>query len=71
MSAAADGFHCPHCAALLDKQTVEMALYGTNRLASAEVVMLDVRLPKPIIGGAPHWCFPDDGHFCCERKATS
>lgn len=66
----AEGFHCPHCAALLDKQTVEMALYGSNRLASAEAISLTVRLPKPIIGGAPHWCFPDEGNFCCERKPT-
>lgn len=65
-SVTAEGFHCVSCGKLLDQQAVEMALYGTNRLASAEVIDLDLRLSRPIISGAPHWCFPDDGVFCCE-----
>lgn len=63
---AADGFHCPTCGAHLDRETVDMALYGTNRLAGAETLAIDVPLSKAIVSGAPHWCCPDDGHFCCE-----
>ena len=63
----AEGFHCVACDKLLDEKSVEMALYGTNRLASAESIEIDVRLSKPIISGAPHWCFPDDGVFCCGK----
>ena len=61
------GFHCVACGKLLDEKSVEMALYGTNWLASAESIEIDVRLSKPIISGAPHWCFPDDGVFCCGK----
>ncbi len=62
----AEGFHCPSCARLIDPQAVELALYGSNRLISAEAVEIDLHLRQPIIGDAPHWCFPDDGAFCCE-----
>ena len=43
------------------------ALIWRCLLASAEAFDIDVRLDKPIVGGAPHWCFPDDGVFCCEH----
>ncbi|HVU10603.1 MAG TPA: competence protein CoiA family protein [Phototrophicaceae bacterium] len=60
-----EGFHCVSCGRLIDAQAVEMALYGTNRLANTESLELDVHLSEPIISGAPHWCFPADGDFCC------
>ena len=62
-----EGFHCVSCGGLLEAQAVEMALYGTNRLASAEILDLKLHLSKPIIGGAPHWCFPEDGRFCANK----
>jgi hypothetical protein len=65
---SAAGFRCPHCGALLDSAAVEIALYGTNRLAAAESIEFDARLRKPITGSAPHWCFPEDGVFCCEKQ---
>ncbi len=61
----AEGFHCASCGKLIDPQAVEMALYGTNRLANAQPEEITVHLSEPIIGGAPHWCFPEDGAFCC------
>ncbi|MBI1257968.1 MAG: hypothetical protein GC204_10890 [Chloroflexi bacterium] len=64
---SAESFYCVSCGRRIEAQAVEMALYGTNRLASAETIDLDVRLSKPIISGAPHWCFPDDGVFCCGK----
>ena len=63
----AESFYCVSCSRRLEAQAVEMALYGTNRLASAETLDFNVRLSKPITSGAPHWCFPDDGVFCCEK----
>jgi len=63
----AESFYCVSCGKRLEAQAVELALYGTNRLASAETLDLPIHLSKPIISGAPHWCFPDDGLFCCEK----
>ena len=63
----AENFHCTACGKVIDQQAVEMALYGTNRLASAESLDFTVHLDKPIISGAPHWCFPHDGVFCCDQ----
>ena len=62
-----EGFHCSHCGSLIDQPAVEMALYGTQKLASAESVEIAVHLHEPVIGGAPHWCFPTDGIFCCGK----
>jgi len=59
-------FGCAHCSAPIPPEHIEMALYGTQRLATAERFPVTIRLAHPMTARATHWCFPDDGVFCCE-----
>jgi hypothetical protein len=61
-------FGCHACDAIFDHDTVDLALYGSQRFWEAQALdSFDIMLHKnaPVIGSAPHWCFPDHGRFCC------
>ncbi len=60
-------FGCAHCGAPVPPEHIELSLYGTNRLLEAERYPITVMLQRPITARAAHWCFPDDGVFCCEK----
>lgn len=59
-------FTCVHCGAPIAPEQIEQALYGTNRLQTAERYPLTVQFAHPISAREPHWCFLEDGVFCCE-----
>jgi len=59
-------FGCAHCGAPIPPEHIEMALYGTQRLLTAERFPVTIQLSRPMTARAAHWCFPDDGAFCCE-----
>jgi hypothetical protein len=70
-----DQFVCAHCGAAFEPQRVEMAAYGSARLAlalhdpdSADGFTLDIRLNAPLFGKGAHWCIPGDAHFCCKER---
>ncbi len=60
-------FGCAHCGAAIPAEQIEMALYGAPHLLQAERYPVTVTLQRPITARAAHWCFPDDGIFCCEK----
>jgi hypothetical protein len=60
-------FGCAHCGALIPPEHIEMTLYGTQRLLTAERYPVTIQLTRPITARAAHWCFPADGMFCCEK----
>ncbi len=59
-------FTCIHCGTPIPPERIDQALYGTNRLQTAERYPLAIKFARPISGREPHWCFPEDGEFCCE-----
>ena len=59
-------FTCIHCGTPISPEQLELALYGTNRLQAAARYPLTVQLARPISAREAHWCFPEDGSFCCE-----
>ena len=61
-------FGCAHCDTMLDRTYVDMTLYGARRLTEAyetDGYSVDVRFDKPPVTRLPHWCYPQDGRFCC------
>ena len=60
-------FGCSHCAAPIPPHRIEMALYGAPHLLQAERYPVAVTFQRPIAARAPHWCFPPDDTFCCEK----
>ena len=69
-----DAFQCPHCGALLGHKYL-MEIYCSDKPDHLQIVMLQMqfRNPPTILEedehfGAlhGHWCFPENGQFCCE-----
>ncbi|MEP7294509.1 MAG: hypothetical protein ABI835_22155, partial [Chloroflexota bacterium] len=60
-------FGCSQCGAAISPEQIEMALYGAPHLLQAERFPVTITFPQPLTARAAHWCFPDNGSFCCER----
>lgn len=71
-----NAFKCPHCDALLGHNYLMEVYYSDRVYASMPVItaMIPIHFKNPPVireeldGYFPqsHWCFPDDGAFCCE-----
>jgi hypothetical protein len=59
-------FGCAHCSSAISPEEIEMALYGAAHLLYGERYPITVQFQRPITTRTAHWCFPDDGNFCCE-----
>lgn len=62
-------FVCPHCKAAFTRDDMDLALLGARRFwadPAAEAVEVMLVGQPPLSGGAPHWCYPRDGGFCCD-----
>ena len=73
IKARADGagayrsFGCAHCDAIFDRRLVALALSDSRRWWDDPArASFEATLPVRATGVMPHWCFPDDGGFCCE-----
>lgn len=67
-------FGCHACDTIFDRDTVDLALYGSRRFwESPALDSFDVVIHKhaPAIGTMPHWCYPTDGRFCCHEGART
>lgn len=65
-------FGCAHCDAMLDRSYVEMTLYGARRLVEAyetDAHSVEVSFDMPVVTRLPHWCYPQDGRFCCSSES--
>jgi len=60
-------FGCAHCGAAITPEQIEMALYGARHLLDGDRYPVTMTFQKPITTRVAHWCFPDDGEFCCEK----
>jgi hypothetical protein len=59
-------FGCFHCGGAISAEDIEMALYGATHLLHGERFPVTVQFQRAVTTRAAHWCFPDDGGFCCE-----
>lgn len=63
-------FGCPHCDAIcgdwfIMEEKLEMVYH--EEMAPA-ILEKDVNLSERFSASHPHWCFPENGEFCCDRS---
>jgi hypothetical protein len=68
-----DAFQCPHCDALLGHKYL-METYNSDKSNTSDIISIPIQFKNPPMileededfGSLQgHWCFPENGKFCC------